>query len=287
MTSKPALVILAAGLGTRFKGLKPLAPVGPDGATVIDYNAADAVAAGFDAMVLVVRSEIRDVVADHVRRHWPASVPVTFAVQDTDPVAVAAAQAGRAKPLGTAHAVLVAVAAAGIDGPFGVANGDDIYGRGSFAALGAHLATSPNHGLVGIRVANAALGPKPVNRALLQVGDGDALVGIEEGSVRSEDGGLWFIGGAGRVALSGRELVSMNLFGFQPSVVPDLQAALDAFIADGRAATDAECLLPDVVGDLVARDEAVIVLPSEEQVLGITHGEDADEVRKALSRSAW
>jgi hypothetical protein len=287
MTERPALILLAAGLGSRFKGLKPLAPIGPAGETVIDYNAADAVKGGFRSVVLVVREEIEDLVADHVRGRWPSSLDVTFVAQDADVVAVDAVNAGRTKPLGTAHAVLVAVAAAGIDGPFGVANGDDIYGPGSFAALGAHLSTSPHHGLVGIRVENAALGAKPVNRALLGIGDHGELLDIEEGKVDRDDNRLWFTGADGRIALTGRELVSMNLFGFQPSIVPDLQRGLDDFMAAGHAPTDAELLLPDVVRRLVAAGQEVDVLPSEEQVLGITHGEDADAVRQVLTRRAW
>jgi NDP-sugar pyrophosphorylase family protein len=288
VTETPALILLAAGLGSRFKGLKPLEPIGPNGETVIDYNAADAVAAGFGPIVLVVRAEIREIVEEHVRERWPDSVEVAYAVQDTDAVAVAATEAGRAKPLGTAHAVLVAVAARAIDSPFGVANGDDIYGPASFQALGDHLRAVPEHALVGIRVENAALAPKPVNRALLDVAPDGLLRDIEEGSVQTEDGRLWYSGADGRVSLTGRELVSMNLFGFQASIVDPLQHALDSFLAEGRAVSDGEVLLPDVVRTLVTDQLVPVrVLPSEEQVLGITHGEDADALRRTLRRAAW
>jgi NDP-sugar pyrophosphorylase family protein len=279
------LILLAAGLGTRFKGLKPLAPIGPAGESVIDYNAADAVRAGFGSIVLVVRSEIEELVANHVAARWPSSVPVTFVAQDADEEARRAARAGREKPLGTGHAVLTAAPA--VEGPFAVANGDDIYGPSSFQLLADHLGSSSHHGLVGFRVRNAALAAKPVNRALCAVDDDGRLLDIEEGSVRAEDGLLSFTGAEGMIPLTGDELVSMNLFGLQTRIVARLQRALDDFLAEGLAGTSAELLLPDVLRALVDEDEPVVVLPSEERVLGITHGEDADAIRRVNLRPAW
>src|ERR1700730_8193278 len=121
----PALVILAAGLGSRFGGVKQLASVGPCGETIFDYSASDAVAAGFESIVMVVRAEIEGAVAEHTAGHWPSGLAARLVCQARHPYAVQAAAAGRAKPLGTAHAVLAAAPA--VAGPFAGVNSDDLY----------------------------------------------------------------------------------------------------------------------------------------------------------------
>ena len=149
------LVVLAAGLGSRFGGLKQLAPVGPDGEAIPDYNARDAVAAGFDRAVVVVRTEIEAQMKAHVAARWPAELDVAFVAQDRDPVAL---RHPRLKPLGTTHAVLAAVGGAEVGGPFGVLNADDLYGHDALQLLAAHLANRDDHCLVGYAVANTILG---------------------------------------------------------------------------------------------------------------------------------
>src|SRR5438105_2626994 len=194
----PTLVLLAAGLGSRFGGPKQIAPIGPEGSALIDYAAHDAVAAGFGRLVLIVRGEIADAVEDHVGRHWPADLRPEYVRQDLEPAAATAIAAGRTKPLGTAHALVAAAPVIG-DDPFGVANADDLYGASAFRLLAGHLGgggegagalggagarAGAGHALVAYRLANTLLGDRPVNRALCQVGPDGRLTGIVEGAVQ-------------------------------------------------------------------------------------------------------
>lgn len=281
----PTLVLLAAGLGSRFGGPKQLAPVGPDGEALIDYTARDALDAGFERLVLIVREEIAAAVEAHIGKRWPAGARPELVLQDADPAAVAAAGAGRSKPLGTGHAVLAAAPV--LDGPFGIANADDLYGPDALRLLAQHLAADGGHALVGYHLTSTLLTPdRPVNRALCRVGPDGELLGIAEGEVRCDDGRLTWrpIGGptpaAGTTALAaitvtGEELVSVNLWGFTREILGVLAADFEAFTAGPGVAEGEEFLLPGVVGDhLGPGGLAVTVLPTEDRCVGLTHPDD-------------
>jgi CTP:molybdopterin cytidylyltransferase MocA len=285
----PALVVLAAGLGSRFGGPKQIAPIGPGGAALIDYTARDALAAGFERLVLVVRGEVAGAIEDHVRRRWPAELRPQFVRQDLEESALAAVRSGRTKPLGTAHAVLVAASV--IDGPFGVANADDLYGASGLAILARHLGGG-GHVLVGYRLANSLLGERPVNRALCRTDPDGNLTAIVEGEVRTGPGGLTWrpidAPGEEAQAMTGDEIVSMNLWGFTPEVVPLLGDAFRAFAAGGGIESGAELLLPGVVGDHLGPGGLdVAVLVSEERCLGVTHPDDVPLLRATMTSPAW
>ena len=289
----PTLVLLAAGMGSRFGGPKQIAPIGPGGSALIDYAARDAVAAGFGRLVLIVRGEILEAVEHHVVRHWPDGLRPEYVRQDLEPAAVAA---GRAKPLGTAHALVAAAPAIG-DAPFGVANADDLYGPSAFRQLAAHLAGGGGHALVAYRLANTLLGDRPVNRALCRVDAAGRLTGVVEGAVHVEagDGGLsWRPVGAPESearAMTGDEPVSMNLWGFTPDIVPMLREAFAAFEAGGGIAAGEELFLPNVVGEHLGEGPAggldVTVLVSEGRCLGVTHPDDVPRLQATLPGPAW
>ena len=216
-------------MGSRFGGPKQIAPLGPGGSALIDYAARDATGAGFGRLVLIVRGEIAEAVESHVRNHWPGEIRPEYVRQDLEPAAVAAAAAGRVKPLGTAHALIAASAA--LDGPFGVANADDLYGASAFRRLGAHLASGGGHALVGYRLANTLLGDRPVNRALCEVDTDGNVTGIVEGAVHVADDSelTWRPVGAPEAdarVMKGDEPVSMNLWGFTPAVLPRTHRSL-------------------------------------------------------------
>ena len=288
----PTLVLLAAGMGSRFGGPKQIAPIGPGGSALIDYAARDAMVAGFERLVLIVRGEIAEAVDAHVRRHWPAELGPEYVRQDLEPAAVAAVAAGRQKPLGTAHALVAA--APSLDGPFGVANADDLYGASAFAALADHLRQGGGHALVGYRLANTLLGDRPVNRALCEVdGDGN-ITDIVEGAVHVGDGELTWrpIGASDDDArpMKGDEPVSMNLWGFTPAILPVLKDALARFEAGGRIAAGEELFLPNVVGEnLVSAggDLVVTMLVSDDRCLGVTHPDDVPLLQETLPGPAW
>ena len=263
-----SLVILAAGRAKRYGGCKPLAPVGPHGEAVIDLVASDALAAGFETIVLVLGPSTGPAIRYHVERTWPGAVDVRFATQQA--------------PLGTAHAVLSASAHVG-DAPYGVCNADDIYGRAACAQLAEHLGAHADvNALVGYRLADAVIGPSPVTRGICRVGDDGLLLGVDErrqvaptpdGSFRSADG-------REPAELSPDARVSMNLWGFTPAFHKTLQAAMDAAT---DASEESEVLLPEVVADSLAAS-SFTVLPALGHCIGVTHPDDLSLVQAELNR---
>ena len=209
----PALVVLAAGMAKRYGGCKPLAPVGLHGEAVIDLTAGDALAAGFGPVVLVLGPQTGAAIRYHVRACFPPSVDVTFAEQ--------------AVPLGTAHAVLCARRLVG-DGPFAVVNSDDVYGTPALALLAQHLAEGDEHAIVSYRLADTIVTDDPVTRGTCTIDDTGHLERlVERRSVtRRPDGGFAVGDGAEPAELPGDTPVSMNLWGFQPSIWPVLEAAV-------------------------------------------------------------
>jgi hypothetical protein len=298
--SDPILVLLAAGMGSRFGGPKQIAPIGPGGSALIDYAARDAVAAGFGRLVLIVRGEILGAVEDHIARYWPAGLRPEFVRQDLEPAAVAAVAGGRAKPLGTAHALVAA--AEKLDAPFGVANADDLYGANAFAMLAKHLAGDGGHTLVGYRLANTLLGDRPVNRALCEVDGAGNVTRIVEGAVEvGADGDgphgapnlTWRPIGASEDEArprKGDEPVSMNLWGFTPDILPVLEKAFAAFKSSGAIEAGGELFLPNVVGQNLRSaggNVDVTMLVSDDRCLGVTHPDDVGLLQETFTGPAW
>ena len=263
----PSLVLLAAGMGSRFGGLKQLAPVGPRGEAIFDYTVRDAEAAGISHVVVIVRAEIRAQIEQHVATAWPRTLDVDWVVQDVPP--------DRAKPLGTGQAVRATRSV--VDGTFLVLNADDHYGAGCLPLVVNHLAGTDEHALVGFAVARTLLGTGPVNRGRVWVDAGNAVTGVAEGRVvRHPDGSLTWEG-AGRIdPLAGDEPVSMNLWGFQPSFFD----WLDRLWAEFVPGVDNEFLLPAAV-DAMIGSETVRLLPTDAGCLGVTHADDLPLIQAA------
>ncbi|MGD0439775.1 MAG: NTP transferase domain-containing protein [Acidimicrobiales bacterium] len=273
------LVLLAAGHGRRFGGLKQLAPVGPKGEALMDYTARDALAAGFGGVILIVREEIQSELLEHIRSFWPAELPVVPVVQG--------AIAGTAQAVESARPF--------IDGPFGVANADDLYGGPALVTLAAHLhnGAAGDHVLVGYHLRDTVITDSPVTRGLCETDKDDYLARIvEQRMQRLADGtfeGSPIAGpDAGRLQrLSGEEQVSMNLWGFAESILDDLDAALDAFdpeTAPHDEGKPPELLLPDVVGRVVAEEQGrFLVVASNSRCIGLTHPDDLPLVRSLLA----
>lgn len=298
------LVLLAAGFGRRFGGLKQLAPVGPNGEAIMDYTVGSAARAGFDEVVLIVREEVQEELLDHIREHWAPGLRVTPVVQG--PIA------------GTAQAV--ASAAPHITGPFGVANADDLYGDDGFTTLASqlrslgsfgegggepgrldpaggdpgHLTTSGEHVIVAYRLADTIIGDGSVTRGICRVDETGHLRELVEHTVCQLHDGL-FLGrplGAGGdfpgTELTGDEETSMNLWGFDPQIFDHLEAALAGFDPSSIPEVDGkppELLLPSVVGDLVdGRRATVRVILTKGRCIGITHPDDLPLVRTILAK---
>ncbi|MGO9581443.1 MAG: NDP-sugar synthase [Acidimicrobiales bacterium] len=272
------LVVLAAGFGRRFGGLKQLVPVGPEGETLMDYTASDALAAGFDGVILIVREEIQDELLSHVRSSWPADLPVVPVVQG--PIAGTAQAVESARPF--------------VDGPFGVANADDLYGKQAMATLADQLrkGNPGEHLLVGYHLKDTVITDDTVTRGLCEIEADDYLNRIVEEKVRRLGDGTFegspIAGGAGGThRLSGEEQVSMNLWGFSESMLDEIDDGLDGFDPDTAPHEEAkppELLLPEVVGKAVAEGRARIrVVPSNSRCIGLTHPDDLPLVRSLIA----
>ncbi len=268
--SGPTLIVLAAGRARRFGGVKPLAPIGANGEAVIDLLAGDAVAAGFERIILVVNPDSGPLIEAHVAESWPSSVDVRFCIQD--------------RPLGTVHAVLAARAAADPTSPFGVANADDLYGLPALRLLAGHLSDAGSNCLVGFRLDRALVGDDPVTRGICEVVDG-RLAGIaERREVTASSGTFSSADGLEPSVLDPEALVSMNLWGFAPEMWEVFAEAMGAAV---DASEDAEVLLPEVVGRIVDGDLAVSpsslgtfgVLATDSICVGVTHPGDLEVVQ--------
>ena len=271
------LVILAAGHGRRFGGLKQLAPVGPNGEAIMDFTARSALASSYDGIVVIVREEIEEEITAHLRAFWPSELAVEVVCQSP-----------RA---GTAPAV--ASAAPALTGPFGVANADDLYGSEALALLRAHFddrsdagASSARHTLVAYRLDQTILSDEPVRRGLCTLAPDGALESIIESDVQMTPEGFLATPRAhpeaGATRTDGGAPVSMNLWGFHLRMLDHLADALAASAAAGEGT---ELLLSDVVGDLVATGaDAFQVHQTTARCLGVTHREDLVVVRAELER---
>jgi len=284
------LVILAAGHGRRFGGLKQLAPVGPNGEAIMDYTALAAEACGFTGIVVVVREEIRAEVAQHIEARWTATLPVELVCQPPVP--------------GTAQAVLCARPL--VDGPFAVANADDLYGEAALRLIAQHFgfaatdrADGPDrdrHVLVAYRLKRTVITAATVTRGICEIGPDSRLARVAEHRVhRRPDGTFDAVPlaeiGAGVESLAahpahrlltGDEPVSMNLWGFHPKLFDELEIAVRAF--DPEPGGRPELLLPDVVGALVTSGaDEVHVVDTGNRCIGITHREDIAIVREQVA----
>jgi len=268
--ARSVLVVLAAGRARRYGGVKPLAPVGTSGEAVIDLLASDALSAGFSPIVLVVGPATGPAIRYHVEHAWPASLDVRFALQEV--------------PLGTAHAVLSAAEHLPAGAPFGVANADDLYGEAGLSQLAAHLAGGEEtNALVGYRLRNAVVGYSPVTRGICEVDSAGMLRSIVERRQVTPAGGDSFVAKdvGTPVELDGDALVSMNLWGFRPEMQAVLAEAVHEARREAGEAGEAEVLLPEVVGALVAgqrpgkiKTSPFRVLATKGRCIGVTHPHD-------------
>jgi len=279
--SAPALVILAAGVGSRFGGPKQLSPVGPSGEALLDYAIYDALRAGFSRAVLVIRKELAASLKEHISEVTGGAVPAQYVEQRLDD--------GRVKPWGTGHAVLAARdAVAG--GPFAVCNADDFYGAGAYRLLAEHLTGRtgpPEHALVGYRLDATLSEHGGVARAVASCGpDGLLARLVEVRDVRRMNGGaIRGVTAAGEQReFTGAERASMNLWGFTPDVLAVLEEQFAAFLA-ARRAPDAEFLLSTVLDEQVTAGRArlrVLTPPPSDRWLGMTFAADVPAVRAAI-----
>ncbi len=289
--SAPALVVMAAGIGSRYGGLKQVDPVGPAGEILIEYSLYDAVRAGFGRVVFVITRQIESVFRERVGAKAERAVEVRYAFQElADLPAGFAVPAGRTRPWGTGHAALAA--RHDVDGPFAVINGDDFYGRRSFQAIAGFLRDARDdakcrYAMVGYPVENTLTEHGHVARGVCTVDADGNLAGITErtriqsfdGEARyTEDGESWH-------AIPRGTPVSMNLWGFTPGFMHELERRFPEFLRTMPDPLKPEYYLPGVVDGLVREDKAAVaVLPTDDRWFGVTYQQDRAAVAAAIAR---
>jgi hypothetical protein len=281
---KPALVILAAGVGRRYGGLKQLESVGPGGETIMDFSVFDAVRAGFGQVVFVIRPDMESQFHELIGRRYEQRVPVAYVFQRLDALpAGLAVPAGRTKPWGTGQAVLSAAEV--VHEPFAVANADDFYGADSFGAISRFLQEPqtgmPTYALVGYALRNTLSESGAVSRAVCRcTSDGWLKDIIETHGIEREEAGARRIDQTGQVhRYSGDETVSMNLWGFVPAFLDELRTSFEHFLRASATSLDAELYLPAVVREALQAGRArVKVLPSTDRWCGLTNPRDKESV---------
>jgi len=280
-------VVLAAGLSTRYGRLKQLDGLGPGGETIMDFNVLDAARAGFTSVTYVVRREILDDVRAHVDSMIGGTFPVRFVCQELDQLPPGFhAPSDRAKPWGTAHAVLCA--ADGIEGPFAVCNADDLYGPGAFDLLHRELSQEPppcDAVVVGYQLDDTLSGAGGVARGICVLTRGHMLERVTEvQNIRRREG--WITGyrtDGSPVELTGKEIVSMNLWGFTPPVIDLLRRQFRRFLEYWGTDTQEECFLSTTISRQIELGATrVRVLQAPDSWFGITHAADRDRSEAIL-----
>ncbi|MCE5325370.1 MAG: NTP transferase domain-containing protein [Planctomycetaceae bacterium] len=289
----PTLVVMAAGMGSRYGGLKQLEGLGPGGEPTIAYSIYDAARSGFESVIFVIRPEMeqpfRAAIGDETARH----LRTRYAYQELTsflPKGFEAAAAARQKPWGTAHAVLCCRDL--IDGPFAVINADDFYGPASYRALADHLKAAADsaagvgdYSMVGFVLDKTLSAYGEVSRGVCRVNADGTLADVTERTrIKRFDRAVKYAQGDEWVALAADSIVSMNMWGFTPSFLGHVQAGFDMFVAANADKPKAEYYLPSVVADLIAAGKArAAVLPTTETWFGLTYPEDRPPARAAIA----
>jgi MobA-like NTP transferase domain len=281
----PTLLILAAGLGRRYGGLKQMDPVGDCGETIIDYTAFDALRAGFGQLVFVIRREMEADFRQTIGARLEKRFPVRYAFQELGDLPPGVSMpAGREKPWGTGHAVLAAADL--ISGPFGVVNADDFYGMNSLAVLAGHLGSGGrDYAMVGFKLRDTLSSFSAVARGLCRVSGKGYLQAVTEITGIERDGdGARYTDQQGRPRrLDGGATVSMNLWGFHPTLFDHLRRQFSIFLRTRGQEPGAEFYMPSVVNTLVqAGQERCRVLPTSDAWCGVTCREDRPRVMEAI-----
>lgn len=281
------LVILAAGMGSRYGGLKQIDPIGPSGEPLMDYSVYDALRAGFTKLVFVIRRDIERPFKETIGRRFEERIAVDYVFQELDRLPAGhSAPTSRRKPWGTAHAILVAAGI--VHEPFAVINADDFYGTHSFRTLAEQLDSgSTDYAMVGFVLRNTLSEFGSVSRGVCQVGTAGFLENIVElTKIESRDSSIQYTDKSGQPrSLSGEEIVSLNLWGFTPAVFGQLEEEFTSFLKQRGQEEAAEFFISSVVDRLIAAGTArVKVLPTPDSWFGITYREDRPRVVEAIRR---
>lgn len=284
---KPTLIIMAAGMGSRYGGLKQIDPVGPSGEIVLDYSVYDAIKTGFGKVVFVIRPDIEEAFKAAVGDKYAGRIEVDYAFQQlTDLPDGYSVPEGREKPWGTAHAVLCCRDK--IDAPFAVINADDFYGRKSFhllaQELGGYEGDELRSCLIGFVLRNTLSEHGSVARGICEMDEDGRLVDIVERLKIEKVGDHARDNVDGEyVELTADEICSMNMWGFTPSIFARLDQHFIDFLEEEREVPKSEFLIPEVVASLMKEEGMPVdVVESDAQWLGVTYSEDKPLVQAGI-----
>lgn len=291
---KPVLVIMAAGMGSRYGGLKQIDPVDEQGHIIMDFSIFDAKRAGFEKVVFIIKKENEEDFKEVIGKRMAKHMEVAYVYQDLNNLPEGfSVPEGRVKPWGTAHAVLSAIDE--IDGPFAVINADDYYGRHAFQTIYDYLSTHEDddkyrYTMVGYELQNTVTDNGHVARGICQVSADGKLEGIQERTrIEKRDGKIAFTEDDGETwtYVPGETLVSMNMWGFTRSILEEIKAGFPAFLEKGLVENPMKCeyFLPTVVDNLEKAGRAeVSVLSSKDKWFGVTYKEDKPVVVEAIKK---
>lgn len=290
---KPTLVIMAAGMGSRYGGLKQIEAIDSYGHTLIDYSIYDAIEAGFREITFVIKKEIEADFMSVMEPHLCGKdVKVNYVYQELYKLPEGhSVPAGRVKPWGTAHAVLCCKDI--IDAPFAVINADDYYGKSGFRDMYKFLSALPedsshSYAMIGYRIKNTVSPSGTVSRGICHQDEAGQLTHIVERSkIMPEGDKIYFYEGDEREELDPDSLVSMNFWGFDPSFIEECEGRFETFLDDALAVDPmkGEFYLPKVVASLISEGAATVkVMESRDRWYGVTHKEDHASVFEAFAQ---
>lgn len=286
---KPTLLILAAGMGSRFGGLKQVEPVGPNGEAIIDYSIYDAIKAGFGKVVFVIRESFSDAFKEKFDPILKGKIDVEYVYQELDNLPEGfSLPGGREKPWGTAHAILVTKNV--INEPFCALNADDFYGYNAYKVMADFLTNSDNpteYSMVGYKLSKTLSDFGSVSRGICDVDENDLLRKIVETTkILKKDGKIISVEPDGsEKELTGDESASMNIWGFKPSVFPVLEEKFTDFLKNQINEPKSEIYIPSVVFDMIQEKKATVkVLKADSPWFGVTYKEDKPLVVEKINR---
>lgn len=291
---KPVLVIMAAGMGSRYGGLKQIDPIDEEGQIIMDFSLFDAKRAGFEKVVFIIKRENEEDFRQVIGKRMADHMEVAYVFQDIANLPEGyQVPEGRVKPWGTGHAVLSCLAE--IDGPFAVINADDYYGEEAFRLIYHYLESHEDdekyrYTMVGYQLGNTVTDNGHVARGICEMDEAGRLVGIcERTRVEKRDGGIAFTEDEGETwnFVPKETTVSMNMWGFSASILQELKERFPAFLDRGLQENPMKCeyFLPEVVSRLLEEEKATVdVLKSKDKWYGVTYKEDKPVVMEAVRK---
>ena len=294
---KPTLVILAAGMGSRYGSLKQIDAVGPSGEAIIDYSIYDAIRAGFKKVTFIIRRSFEKEFRELFESKLSGKIETEFVFQELDMIPEGMSfSPDRVKPWGTAHAIWVA--RHHVREPFVVINADDFYGAGSYRSMVEFLTSGGDlndaaYCMIGYQVNHTLSDFGSVSRGICDATRDDFLKAVVERTEIVKEGlQIYYTDGADRIHLSGEELVSMNIWGFTPAIFDQLENSFTGFIRDNAGDIKAELYIPKVVNDLVSQNSATVrIIPASDQWFGVTYKEDkplaVENIRRLIAASVY